>query len=104
MELFYDNDADALDIQLLEGADVVRTVTVDAGTLVDLDERGRLVSIEVIRPARRWPLDTILAQWAVEDEVAAMLRALWREPNSYPFAEQGQRSAASSEAQVIVPA
>ncbi len=47
----YDQTDDALDISLAHG-EVARTEQIDSGTLVDLDERGRVLSIEVDDDAR----------------------------------------------------
>lgn len=75
MELIYDNDADALEITLRAGI-TCRTVEIDAGTLIDVDAQGQVVSLEVIRPLRWWPLDEIFARFSIDDEVAEQLRAL----------------------------
>lgn len=57
MKLTYDHEDDALYVKLVEGERVSRTEQLDTGTLVDLDRFGRVLGIEVIRPARRWPLE-----------------------------------------------
>lgn len=75
MQLIYDNDADALEITFREGI-VCRTVEIDVGTLVDVDEHGEVVSLEVIRPSRPWPLDAIFARFTIDDRDAEQLRAL----------------------------
>jgi uncharacterized protein YuzE len=82
----YDRDADALAIRL-GGGIVVRTVDIDAGTLVDLDAQGGLVAIEVIQPRRPWPLDEILNEYDVPEDAEAVLRSLWEGNKPYPFAE-----------------
>jgi uncharacterized protein YuzE len=89
MRLDYDKAADALDIVLGQDEPVARTEEVDPGTLVDFDEGGRVVAIEVLRPARRWPLATVLERYPIDEESAQMLRALWAEPGRYPFADPG---------------
>jgi len=76
MKLVYDNEADALAISLADGI-VNRTVEVDSGTLVDVDVGGRVLSIEVIQPARRWPLDRVLDRFPIAPSDAAMLRGIW---------------------------
>jgi len=86
MTFRYDRDADALDITL-SGGIVCRTVGIDSGTLVDVDEHGRALAIEIIRPARAWPLDEILDRFGVADEDATVLRTLWNEESRYPFEE-----------------
>jgi uncharacterized protein YuzE len=97
----YDQTADALYIELVEGAIVARTEELEAGTLADVDEAGALVGIEVIRPARDWPAEEILTRYQVADgdEVRELI-ALWRRPEEpgawlYP-AESGARSAGTA--------
>jgi uncharacterized protein YuzE len=87
VKIAYDKIADALDITLVEDGFSVRTEQLDDGTLVDLDEQGRLVAIEVIRPARRWPLAEILERYEVAGDDAEVLESLWAEPKTYPFAD-----------------
>jgi uncharacterized protein YuzE len=84
MRLEYDQEADALDIVLYDGI-AARTEEIDNGTLVDLDGSGRALSIEVLRPARAWPLDEVLSRFDVGDDVAAVLRSLWADDGRYPF-------------------
>ena len=76
MKLVYDNEADALAIKLAEGI-VDRTVEIDPGTLVDLDAAGHVLTIEVIRPERRWPLDEVLDRFPIAPADASMLRGMW---------------------------
>jgi uncharacterized protein YuzE len=78
MKVGYDLQADALYITLNEHAEISRTIQVDPGTLVDLDSRGHLIGVEVIRPARPWPLDEILNQSSNSDADAQLLRLLER--------------------------
>ena len=86
----YDKDADALDITLREGL-VARTEEIDTGTLLDFDAAGHLVAIEVIRPARDWPLDEILSRFTLDSDVEAVLRSLWSSsPARYPFGEPAE--------------
>jgi uncharacterized protein YuzE len=75
VKLIYDNEADALAIRLADGI-VDRTVEVEPGTLVDVDAAGSVLVIEVIQPARRWPLDEVLARFEIEDADAAILRGI----------------------------
>lgn len=93
MNFSYDSQVDTLDIRVRDGALVARTEQLDTGTLVDVDERGNVVSIEIIHPARRWPLDEILERFTMDEESAEVLRSLWREPNSYPFNKPTELSA-----------
>jgi uncharacterized protein YuzE len=69
----YDLQADALYVEL-EDRDAARTVQVDPGTLVDLDAAGHILGIEVIHPARQWPLTEILHRFEVSAEDARELR------------------------------
>lgn len=87
MNLSYDKSVDALEIRVLDDALVARTEQVDAGTLVDLNGHGEVVAIEVIHPARPWPLEEILERFALRVEDGEMLRSLWTESGRYPFAE-----------------
>ena len=77
MKVTYDQQADALYIQL-DDAHVARTVHIDRGTLVDLDAQGHLIGVELIRPARPWPLATILNGFPVDPTSARILRLLER--------------------------
>ena len=70
----YDLDANALYIRLTSRK-VARTAEIDAGTLVNLDADGGIVGIEVLQPARKWPLDEILARFTVNEDDATQLRA-----------------------------
>ena len=57
MKVTYDQQADALYIEV-DDTPVARTLHIDRGTLVDLDSQGHLIGVELIRPARPWPLAT----------------------------------------------
>lgn len=48
MRYTYDDEADALYVSLIEGADVAHSVVVDEGRSVDLGEDGSAVGIEVL--------------------------------------------------------
>lgn len=54
-------------ITLRDGA-VAQTVEFESGTLVDLDENDEILMIEVISPARHWPLDEIGATYTIDDD------------------------------------
>lgn len=69
----YDPEADALYVKLSDSR-VARTLGVDSGTLVDLDDTDALVGIEVIRPERPWPLEEILTRFTVSGKQASDLR------------------------------
>jgi uncharacterized protein YuzE len=91
MKFQYDQEADALMITIKDGL-VARTEMVDSGTLLDLDQQGTLLGIEVIRPARDWPLDEILSRYEMSEADSQALRALWRaeggEDTRYPFVRE----------------
>ena len=67
-------DANALYVRLSDHP-VARITQIDEGTLVDLDDRGAVVGIEVIQPQRTWPLDEILRTFQIPSEQADELRA-----------------------------
>jgi uncharacterized protein YuzE len=100
----YDRDADALDIRLREVGEalVARTEQVDEGTLVDLDQDGAVIAIEVLRPARRWPLEEILERYAIDDQSAEILRSHWREPGRYPFADPSDVGAGADAGELVL--
>ncbi len=98
----YDQNADALDIRLREGATVARTEQIDSGTLIDLDQDGDVIAIEVVRPARRWPLSEILERFTVDEGQAEILRSLWAEPRSYLFAEAARVDAGSDAGEFVL--
>jgi uncharacterized protein YuzE len=77
MKVTYDQQADALYIEL-DDAPVVRTVHIDRGTLIDLDAQECLIGVELLRPARPWPLATILNRFPVDPTSARILRLLER--------------------------
>jgi uncharacterized protein YuzE len=85
MRINYDTTAQALDIELQGAVAVARTIQIDEGTLVDVDDGGMVVAIEVIQPMRRWPLDEILNTFEIDEDSMTMLRALWNSPNAFPF-------------------
>jgi uncharacterized protein YuzE len=69
-----DYDAKALYIELAD-REVSRTEQIDPGTMVDLDENGQVIGIEVIHPDRPWPLDEILERFDIAPGDARELRA-----------------------------
>jgi uncharacterized protein YuzE len=92
MKVTYDQQADALYIEL-QAAAVARTVDIDPGTLVDLDTDGRLIGVELIRPARPWPLAGILGRFPTDASDARLLRLLERatgDNGTYTYAEPAQ--------------
>lgn len=101
MKFEYDEQANALSIVIHEGCAVERTEEIDAGTLVDLDRRGRPIAIEVLRPSRAWPLPEIAARFQIEESTLAMLRSLWQSNQRYPFERPDETSAAEG-GQVVI--
>jgi uncharacterized protein YuzE len=91
ISLQYDYSAAALYIELDAGPQATSTEQIDPGTLVDLDESGQVIGIEVIHPDRPWPLDEILDRFPVSDSDARELRAY------FPLAPQTTRQAASAD-------
>ena len=88
----YDDDADALYIEITDSP-VARSQQFDEGTIVDLDDSGDVVGIEILRPARDWPLERVKASFRLGEENTAILDSLWDttgEPRPYPFAKQLQ--------------
>jgi len=73
VRLEYDPEADAMYLGLVE-ASVSRTEQVDEGTLVDLDNGGLVVGIEIVHPDRQWPLETILERFSLDRLDADTLR------------------------------
>jgi uncharacterized protein YuzE len=75
----YDTQADALYIEL-DNRDVARTLEIDPGTLVDLDDAGNLLGIEVIHPQRQWPLSEIIDRFSISAADVRELRAYFPMP------------------------
>jgi len=62
----YDGDADALYITVRPGAQVAYTESLDDWTLIDVDSRGSVIGIEVIHPARVWPVVDLVDRYRIE--------------------------------------
>lgn len=98
MHLTYDQQADALYLQLVSGRAVSRTEQVDAGTLVDLDRLGNVLGIEVLRPARAWPLEEVLGRFGVDAPDASLLRRMFEgeeRDTRYPFSRPARIAASA---------
>ncbi|MDE0374666.1 MAG: DUF2283 domain-containing protein [bacterium] len=83
----YDNDADALYIEIKDSP-VAGTRQFDEGTMVDLDASGEVVGIEILQPARDWPLEEIKASFGLGEDNTAILESMWGttpEGQPYPF-------------------
>lgn len=78
----YDAEADALYIGLRRDAvAVARTRSIDDWTMVDEDATGAAVGIEVIHPARVWPLGQILDEYKITGPTRKLLEELFPPPN-----------------------
>ena len=78
MKIGVDTTADAMYIELADrSGKVARTVSIDDGTMCDLDAEGHLLGIEVIGPGRFWPLAEILARYEVSRDDQAMIMAMY---------------------------
>lgn len=99
MKLRWDREADALYITLRETEPVSRTEQLDAGTLVDLDRFGTALGIEVLRPARSWPLEDVIARFGIDGSDATELRAVFHgKPDSdkrFPYDDLERGAAAA---------
>lgn len=87
MKFEYDQEADALYIRLGTGL-VDRTISIETGTLADVDEHGALVGIEVIRPARPLPVETLAERFQLGDDQTQILESMWggeAHQHPYPF-------------------
>lgn len=76
MRLKYDQGANALYIYLQEGVKPIGGAEIDPGTIVDLDGSGRVVGIELLNPARPWPLDEISERFELDIVDLLSLKAL----------------------------
>jgi hypothetical protein len=56
--------------------------------MVDLDRFGRALGIEVIRPARHWPIEEIINRFDVATDDREELLRLFRADGPFPFAKQ----------------
>lgn len=82
MKISYDSEANALAITMRDSA-VDRTEQLDAGTLVDLNAEGQLVTIEVINPTRSWPLDLIAERFELSEADVRVLKQLYGGQGTY---------------------
>lgn len=86
VQINYDSSANALYIRLQDDVVPVRGVEVDRGTLVDLADDDSVVGIEVLNPARAWPLDEIVSNFRVDDVADVLvLKAMWGGNGPYPY-------------------
>jgi uncharacterized protein YuzE len=85
MILKYSQTANALYIYLKPDVRPTRGEEIDPGTIVDLDETGAIVGIEVLNPARNWPLEEIADRFPLEMNEHLQLMTLWDRNMSRPF-------------------
>jgi uncharacterized protein YuzE len=71
----YDRAADALYIRLAPG-DVARTVEIDQYRVLDIDENGRALGLEVLYPASNLQIAPIARAWGFDDQLAAIDEAI----------------------------
>lgn len=88
MKFEYDYEADALYIRV-SGGMVDRTISIETGTLVDVDTHGEVVGIEVIRPARPLPVDQLVDRFRLSEGETHILESMWGanevHQHRYPF-------------------
>jgi uncharacterized protein YuzE len=92
MQLRWDQEANALYIAIRGDTPSSRTVEIDSGTLIDVDRLGEVIGIEILNPAREWPLAEILTQFRVPPEDAQALQRLLATDafdQRYPYAPTG---------------
>ncbi|HEX6468258.1 MAG TPA: DUF2283 domain-containing protein [Streptosporangiaceae bacterium] len=75
MHVIEDQKTDALYIYLSDQRPAA-TRQIEQGTVVDLDETGRLIGIEVICRHRAWPVEAILGAYPVSEADETRLRQL----------------------------
>jgi len=99
MNFVYSTTADALYIELESPRRVARTVEVSPSCLVDLNESGQPIGIELLNPSTAYAAITdVIRRWQGELEAQQIAQLL-----AYPYpALTPQRPAASSAARVRV--
>ncbi len=74
MNFIYSTEADALYIELESKGSVARTVEVSPSCLVDLDEAGQPLGIELISPSRSYlALAKVVSIWPLDRQKAQLL-------------------------------
>lgn len=71
----YDLQADALYVGFVPGM-ATETHRIDEGTLVDVDDQGTIIGIEVINPSRKWPFDKIYEKYSLTTEQRQLVETL----------------------------
>ncbi len=76
MRLTYDDEADAAYVYVREGATVAQTEVLEDGRIVDIDEEGRLIGVEILDASHRGVrLQDLIPRFHLE-HVGARLRNL----------------------------
>lgn len=100
----YDADADAMYLKLRDGK-IARTEELDGWAYVDVDADGQAVGIEVIHPARNWPVGEAIRRYQITGTDRALLEAMYPQagdPHVRRFTSPRIRLSAS--AQTVCPA
>lgn len=74
MRYIYDDEADALYVYLREGGEVVRSVEVDAGRVIDYGPDGEPVGIEILGASTGIHLADLTRQFDLQNYTSALLR------------------------------
>lgn len=82
MLVTYDSDADALYVYLQRSTPVARSVLVDEGRVVDLDESGGVVGIEILEPSNGVDLTDIIERFGLHSMKAELIDAVREFPSS----------------------
>jgi uncharacterized protein YuzE len=93
MRLKYDEEANALYVYILDDVKPTHGEQIDAGTIVDLDDDGRVVGIEILNPARPWPVDEIAERFDLGMAETLLLRSISRENEPFPFGVRTEAAA-----------
>jgi uncharacterized protein YuzE len=87
----YSETADALYFRLTDGA-ATHAEEIDPGAIVDLDENDEVVGIEVLSPARDWPLDEIAERFPLSMPDHLLLRTYHGRSENKPFPHLPRRT------------
>ncbi|HZN18053.1 MAG TPA: DUF2283 domain-containing protein [Micromonosporaceae bacterium] len=99
----FDSEADALYITLRRGASIARTDELDDGTLVDVDALGSAVGIEVIHPARAWPVEEFLERYRIMGKNRELLLQMFSSAGGLtPFSGSGTAVTATSTTPIAI--
>jgi len=67
MRFTYDDEVDALYVYLREGRATSSSLEVDAGRVLDLDDRGAPVGVEILGASRGVRLTDLIEPWCLQD-------------------------------------